>query len=654
MNRRSVLIAAVGLVLIAAVAWYSARTERAAASQYTQRLLVLGFDGMDPELVRKWMAEGKLPNLKRIADQGGIYALGTTPAADSASAWASFATGVNPGKHGIYDLLERDPDTYLPGPGVVRREPGRFLFDYIQIARPRLTSSRQGTSFWVTAGRAGVRTSVLTVPMTYPPEEVPNGELLSGFPLPDLRRETASYSYFATDLPPGEEGRSESGATLTRLVIAPNTTRGDIDVARTELAGPPNPLGSAGESITIPMTVHWNRPARAATVEIGGTSVLLEPGQVSRWVDVEFRVNFFVREHGMVQLILLNAGSALQLYVSPINWKPDRPPAPMSYPSSFAGAVFDRIGPFRTLGWSIASGALDDGRIDEKTFMDDVYRAFDDRAQVILSRIDARNWDVLVGVIESPDRVQHMMWRLIDPAHPMHDAALAAAFGDAIERVYRRADLFVGEVMDHLEPGTQILVASDHGFHSWRKTVHVNAWLAEQGYLVMDGEAPDWSRTRAYAAGPGQIYLNLRGREAQGIVEPGAPATQLVAELRARLLALTDPDDGAPMVRAVYARDDLFSGPLAGEAPDLQAGMADGYRAAWEISPEAVGRGIVSPNMRKWSGAHGGFDFAATPGVLIASRPIARQLPTIMDIAPTVLAYFGIPIPADIDGKPLF
>ena len=124
----------------------------------------------------------------------------------------------------------------------------------------------------------------------------------------------------------------------------------------------------------------------------------------------------------------------------------------MSSPASFAGDLYERLGPYRTLGWAEATWPLNEDRIDEKTFMDDLYRAFDDRAQVILQRLDAKHWDLLVGVIESTDRVQHMMWRLIDPQHPMYDTALAAKFGDSIERVYRKCDEFVGEVLARVEP----------------------------------------------------------------------------------------------------------------------------------------------------------------------------------------------------------
>ena len=655
-----------------------------------QKMVVLGFDGMDPDLVERWVGEGKLPNIKRVMTEGGLYRLSTTHSAESPTAWASFATGVNPGKHNIYDFLVRDTATYLPDLGMVRREPARFLFGYFPVARPKVRSIRGGTSFWVSAGRAGVRSSVLTVPVTFPPEEVPNGELLSGLPLPDIRGTMGTFSYFATDLSRYEEGSTEMGGILKRLLV-------EDGVARTFLTGPPNPIvrqeidditnkGAAisdrdrarliqlraRADVRMPLTITWQPSAATATVELGSQRVALQVGQWSNWVDLEFRVNFLVRVRGMTQLLLMKADTELQLYVAPVNWSASDPPVPISYPPGFAGDLVERIGRYRTLGWAEATWPLNEGRMDERTFMDDLYRAFDDRAQVILNRLTSRQWDLLVGVIESTDRVQHMMWRLIDPKHPMYDAAAAAKFGDSIERVYRRADGFVGEVLRHVDPGTPILIVSDHGFHSWRKAVNLNTWLVQNGYMTLAGQAPaekklddlfgggtfwenvDWSRTRAYAMGLGQMYFNLRGREAAGIVSPGTAAKDLADELGTKLLALTDPEDGAPIVRSVYKRDEIYAGPYLGNAADLQIGMHDGYRVSWQTTLGGAPAGLVYPNMKKWSADHGGYDFETTAGVLITNRRVDAATPSILDIAPTVLKYFGVRIPAETDGKPLF
>lgn len=653
------------------------------------KLVILGFDGLDPDLVQQYVKAGQMPTFERLMSRGGLYPLETTVSPESPTAWASFATGVNPGKHNIYDFLVRDTSTYLPDLGMVRREPPKFLFDWIPIARPKVISLRGGTSFWVTAGRAGVRSSILTVPITFPPEEVPNGELLAGLPLPDLRGTMGTFHHFATDLSRYEEGNTEFGGILRRLVFEGHT-------ARTQLVGPPNPIVrmktqairrkgplsdadrtalaelEAREDVTLPLTVTWTRGSGKADIDINGQRVTLKTGEWSKWITLDFTVNLFVRLHGMAQLYLTSADQELQLYVSPINFKPDAPPVPMSSPANFAADIYRRLGPYRTLGWAEATWPLNEGRMDEKTFMDDLYRAFDDRAQVILDRLSRPHWDLLVGVIESTDRVQHMMYRLIDTAHPMYDAALAARFGDSILRVYRRADQFVGQVMDLVGPQTTVLIVSDHGFHSWRKAVNLNTWLVQQGYMTLQGQAPgekklddlfgggefwenvDWSRTRAYAMGLGQIYFNLRGREAHGIVSPGPEYTALADELVTKLRRdLIDPDTKQPIVRAVYKRDDVYSGEYLGDASDLQVGFEEGYRVSWQTTLGGSPQGIVYPNMKKWSGDHGGYDYATTAGVLISNRPIANSAPRIIDIAPTVLQFFGLPVPAGIDGKPL-
>jgi predicted AlkP superfamily phosphohydrolase/phosphomutase len=167
-------------------------------------------------------------------------------------------------------------------------------------------------------------------------------------------------------------------------------------------------------------------------------------------------------------------------------------------------------------------------------------------------------------------------------------------------------------------------------------------------------EAVDWSRTRAYAMGLGQIYFNMRGREGQGIVSPGQEAMSLADALTARLATLVDPDTGARVVQRVYKRDDVYSGRYLENASDLQVGFADGYRVSWQTALGGAPAGVIYPNMKKWSADHGSFDVADTSGVLIASRRLgARDRYRIIDVAPTVLDYFGIASGADVDGKSL-
>ena len=680
------LVLAGALVLGAVSCGKSAPPEK-----FKQKLVILGYDGMDPVLAERWMADGHLPNLAKLAAQGGFSRLGTTYSPESPTSWSSFATGANAGKHNIFDFLVRDPKTYMPDLGIVKKVPPEFLFNYVPIKMPEVLSIRGGTSFWGTAGQAGVRSSLLTIPITFPAEKVENGQLLSGLPLPDIRGTIGTFYYFASDLSRYEEGNTEMGGILKRLVF-------EKDVAQTELIGPPNPIVkaqerkiqtkgqalsdsdraeladlTAREDVRVPITVRWNRPERKATIEIQGTTVNLAEGEWSKWVMLEFRVNFLVRLYGMAQIYLVGADKDLRLYMSPVNWRADKPPLPISSPASFAGDLHDRLGNFRTLGWAEATWPLNEDRIDEKTFMDDLFRAFDDRAQVILNCLDAKNWDLLIGVIESTDRVSHMMWRFEDKTHPMYNPELAAKYGDSILRVYQRVDQMVGEVMKRVSPDTQIIVMSDHGFHSFRQAVNLNTWLVNEGYLAIRGqrtdqktlnnlfmgsgqfwENVDWSRTKAYALGLGQVFINLKGREGQGAVDP-ADYKQVVDELSAKLLTVTDPNTRARIISGVYKRDDIYSGEFVKDAPDIQTGMVDGYRVSWQTTLGGSPPGsIVYANMRKWSGDHCGFDYKTIPGLLISNRKITGADPNIVDMAPSVLKYFGIGIPKAIDGKPIF
>jgi predicted AlkP superfamily phosphohydrolase/phosphomutase len=664
------------------------------ARRAAQRVVVMGFDGLDPTLSRRFMDEGKLPNLKRLAESGTFATLASTQPSESPTAWSSFATGVNPGKHNIYDFLVRDFQTYMPDFAMVKTAPPEFLWGLFPRKPAQVTSTRGGTSFWTRAGQDGVKTLVLTVPVTYPPERIAHGEMLSGLPLPDVRGTLGTFFFWGTDLSSFEEGNAEFGGFLKRLLF-------EGGVARTMLKGPENPVLrqeeaslrakkragglseaetarltelATGKDINVPLTVRWTEGAGQADLEIQGTRLALTAGQWSPWVPVSFKVNPLVSVHGMTQFHVVRADRELQLYASPVNYDPrEKPPVPLSTPHGYAAQLAEELGVYRTLGWAeSADKALQEGRLDEAAFLYDADRAFDDRERIVLHGLQRTDWDLLVAAVETTDRVSHMMWRLIDPKHPMYDAALAGRHGDAIEKVYRRADDLVGKIQAKLPAGAVFLVMSDHGFHSFRRSVNLNTWLTENGYMVFTGqeagtkatladlfgrgrfwEGVDWSRTRAYAVGLGQIYFNLRGRESQGVVSEGAEYQALQDEMAGRLLQLRDPATGQPVMRAVYRRDEVYQGEYLRNAPDLQAGFDDGYRVGWQDTMGGVARAVVEDNNRKWSGDHCATAAEISGGVLFVNRKVTSTSPGIMDLAPTILRLLGVPLGADLDGKPL-
>lgn len=656
-----------------------------------QRVFVMGFDGMDPTLAARWMAEGKLPHLKALADSGGFHKLETTQPSESPVAWASFATGVNPGKHNIYDFLVRDFETYLPDLAGVKRFPPRFLWGFFPTERPRVESTRGGTSFWRHAGADGIKSVVLTVPMTWPAEEVQHGSLLSGLPAPDIRGTVGTFSYWATDLSSFEEGNTEFGGILRRLLF-------EGGVANTLLKGPDSPILkqeeaelkerrkqgplsdkqekrlqelAAGKDVSLPLRVRWSEGSGQAELEIAGTRLSMKTGDWSDWVPLSFSFNALVKVRGIVQFHLVRADRELQLYASPVSLDPRDPPIPISKPDDFSARLVRQVGLFRTIGWAEATWPLNEGRLDEADFLHDCEQAFLDRERIILKSLERDDWDLFVAAIETTDRVSHMMWRLIDPRHPMYDAVLAARYGDSIERIYRRADDFVGRLQQKLPRDTVVMVMSDHGFHSFRRGVNLNTWLVQHGYMQFEGqesgkktladlfgrgqfwEGVDWGRTKAYAVGLGQIYFNLRGRESKGIVSAGAEYKALQEEIASRLVMLQDPDDGARVFRDIYRRDDIYQGEYLQNAPDLQVGFNDGYRVGWQDTLGGVTRSVVENNNKKWSGDHCATATEISGGVLFTNLKLAKQQPHIMDLAPTILRLLEAPIPPGLDGQPL-
>ena len=659
-----------------------------------ERVFVMGFDGMDPTLTSRFMAEGKLPNLQKLAESGTYRTLGTTQPSESPVAWSSFATGVNPGKHNIFDFLVRDFDTYMPDLAMVDKKthPLRLLWGIIPIARPIPLSTRGGTSFWVTAGLDGVKSTVLTVPVTFPPEEVEHGELLSGLPVPDIRGTVGTFYYWSTDLSSFEEGSPEFGGYLKRLLF-------DGGVSKTYLRGPESPIlkqeeaalrarkASGGLSereearlaaikdikdVNIPIDVRWTENSGRVDLDVQGTKLSLKQGEWSGWVPLTFSVNFLIKFHCMTQFYVQRADRELQIYAHPANLDPRNPPIAISKPDRFSSDLVDKVGLYRTIGWAESMDkSLQELRTDEASFLYDADKAFDDREKLILESLKRDDWDLFVAAIETTDRVSHMFFRLIDPKHPMYDKALAAKYGDAIEKIYRRADALVGRIQEKLPKNTTLMVMSDHGFHTFRRGVNLNTWLVQNGYMVFDGqvspkkglddlfgrgqfwEGIDWSRTRAYAVGLGQIYFNLKGRESRGVVSPGAEYDFLQQEIASKLVTLKDPDDRASIFRSVYKRDEIYKGRYIKNAPDLQVGFNDGYRVGWQDTMGGVQRTVVENNNRKWSGDHCATATEISGGVFFSSRKFSSETPHIMDLAPTILTLLGVPLPGDYDGKPL-
>ncbi len=336
---------------------------------------------------------------------------------------------------------------------------------------------------------------------------------------------------------------------------------------------------------------------------------------------------------------------------------------PISHPTVYSTYLAKRFGPYATLGLAEDTWALNERVIDEKAFLAQCYMNHEERERMLFDALAKVRRGFCVCVVDATDRIQHTFWRFIDRDHPA--AGNRAGNGDhrhVIEELYERMDRLVGRVLERLDAERDVLIVmSDHGFKPFRRGVDLNAWLARNGYLKLkqdrgepkNGRAIDYANSRAYAMGLAGIYVNQRGREAHGLVAPGAETESLKRELIDKLTGLKDEQRGAVAIKTVFDRSAVYRGPYAGDAPDLIVGYNVGYRVCWEGALGRVTDKVFSDNTRAWSADHC-IEPALVPGVFFCNRKIDRNDPSIVDIAPSVLDLFGLAPPAYMDGKSLF
>jgi len=633
--------------------WRLLRGRRAFQKARVERVIIVGFDGMDPELAARWMRQGKLPHLARMARTGTFRPLATTHPPISPVAWSTFLTGVNPGKHNIYDFLGRDRQTYLPflssaqvlGP----RRWLRFGRRAIPIGRPEIKALRKSKPFWQYLGEAGIFSSIIRVPVTFPPEPF-SGVLLSGMCVPDLRGSQGTFSFFSSR--EGTGGKQEGG------VLLPLVQEGEV--WRGELAGPENPFpGEGGPDLTLPLVIRPDAARRRVEVEVDGQRITLRQGEYSDWISLRFRAGFGINAQGICRMRLRSVQPDLELYVTPVQIDPRRPALPISHPLAYSVYLGKLHGPFSTLGLAEDTWALNHGALDDPAFLEQCYQIHAEREQVFFDALDKTRRGACICVFDITDRVQHMFWRHMEPGHPAAPKGEPPDSG-VIETMYQRMDALVGRVLDRAGPHALVMVVSDHGFKSFRRGFNLNAWLHREGYLsLVSGSTVseqwfrhvDWQRTRAYGMGLNGLYLNLAGRERHGIVQAGEDADALIKELRGKLGGIIDPDTKQVAIREVFDTREVYAGPYRENAPDLLVGYASGYRAAWESVNGSVQGEVFLDNTRPWSGDHC-IDPHDVPGVLFANRPILGEEHAIADVAPTILQLFGLPIPRHMDGKP--
>jgi len=354
----------------------------------------------------------------------------------------------------------------------------------------------------------------------------------------------------------------------------------------------------------------------------------------------------------------------VEFYVSAVNFDPAAPLFPISFPHDYAKELSENIGLFSTLGMAEDHNGLNNGRLDEAAYMQHCELVLGERERMMKYELDRFNEGLFFMVYDTPDRVQHMMWRFRDQKHPGFQRDLASELATRIEEHYQKCDALLGSVLDKADEDTLLIVLSDHGFGSFRRAFDTNTWLWENKLLKLkNGKKPsedlkegfaavDWSQTSAYAVGLGGIYLNLKGREREGILEEGTEADRVRQAIQTGLAEFPDAQTQAPAVRSVSRREDLYSGTHLSEAPDLLVNFHPGFRVSWQSALGGFAKDLIQDNNRRWSGDHI-VDPESVPGILFMNQPAIHNHAQIVDLAPTILNYLGVPAPESMEGKSL-
>jgi predicted AlkP superfamily phosphohydrolase/phosphomutase len=641
------------------------RRRRAHAHARVRRVVVLGLDGLEPRLLDRYMGEGKLPNFQRLAERGTYTKLGTTAPAMTPVAWASFLTGCNPGKHNIFDFLTRDKRTYLPMLSSVQIGPPRKVLRFgkyrIPLGKPDVRLLRKGKPFWNTLGEHGIFSNIIRMPITFPPEKF-RGVLLSAMCVPDLRGSQGTFSFYTSAGAQGPRGQAVEGSR----VEGEEYTGGeqirvqlDGDRVRSHLIGPENTIVEHGGNMRCPFEVRVTG-ATTARLRICGQTHPLVCGEYSQWVKLKFRAGLGISVSGICQFLLLETRPEFKLYVTPIQIDPDSPALQISHPKIYATYLSKLIGTYATLGLAEDTWGLNGRVLDDRAFLEQCIQIDEERMDMFFDALDKTRRGLCVCVVDGPDRVHHMFWRYIDPAHPARQGQGGREQRNAIEEMYLRMDELVGDTLAACDDkGTLLLVISDHGCASFRRGVDLNCWLEQNGYLKLKPDARgrkylqgvDWTQTQAYCVGLTGLWLNIAGREAQGVVNP-ADAPALRTEIAKKLTGLKDESAGAVAINRVLDANKVYSGPYKDEAPDLIVGYNDGYRVSWDAAIGLPTGQLFHDNAKAWSGDHI-IDPLLVPGVLLSNRKIAADQPHITDLAPTILELFGVRVPEQMDGRAL-
>ncbi len=608
-----------------------------------KRVFILGIDGMDPKLLQRFADEGRLPNFKKLMEEGDFRPLQTVMPPLSPAAWSTFITGMDPGGHGIFDFIHRDPKTMLPEFAMSQTVDSDWnipVGDWIvPLSGGSVIQMRQGTPFWHLLENAGIPTTIFRMPVNFPPE--PPGHSFSGMGTPDVKGTSGTFSFY-TDSPHFRAGEV-SGGRIIRVPVVNHRVSAKLE-------GPENSFHKDRPTLTVDLEVAIDPENPVAMIQIGESRVVLKEGEWSPWVPVEFEALPYLASVSAVgRLYLQEVRPEFRLYVSPLQISPAAPAMPISSPEGWAQELHRELGYFYTQELPEETKAYSAGVLDGAEFWTQAQSVFQERRKALDYFLDNYDEGLLFFYFSSVDQTSHMLWRYLDPEHPFHDSD--QTLETAIRTVYEEMDESLGAIRARLNPEDTLIVMSDHGFSSFSREVNLNTWLLEKGYVTLknpadQGKHPfflnvDWSRTKIYAMGLNGIYLNQRGRESNGIVSQGEESQRLLDELESELLKWVDPETGSQVVTLLTQTARDFKGHAASNGPDAIIGYNRGYRTSWKSPLGEFPLPVLTPNSDAWSGDHS-IDYRLVSGVLLTNRKITLDQPALFDLTVAVLDEYGV------------
>ncbi len=627
------------LVIIITIIYFVTNIKMPNESKH-KKVLLIGIDGMDPKIAKGLMEKDKLPNFKKLAETGSFMNLNAVYPPNSPVAWTSIATGMNPGKHNIFDFIRRDPKNYVPELSLSKTiDNGDFRTDYESYVK--------ADPFWRITTKAEIPTTVIRWPITFPPERI-QGNMLSGLGVPDIKGFLSGYTYYTSK-------KTDKSDKDSNKIVEVKENNGLIE---TEIFGPRTKKSGDIINIKTPMKIKISEDRKSVDIIVNDETYLVEINDWSDWIRAKFDIGMFKNVYGIFKAYLVSI-EPFQMYITAIQIDPKNPVVGISYPEKYSADLVDDIGLYYTLGIPEETEGYIDGRISKQAFLKHIEQIEEDRSKMFWKEFNnfknTKN-GVFGFVFDTSDRIQHVFWE--EKVLGENDGKLS--LNKAVLDYYVKKDIFIGEVLKQLDDKTLLIIVSDHGFTSFERAVSINTWLYKNGYISLKKEITekddgalfryvDWSKTKAYSLGFNSIYINLKGREKEGIIEN---KEEIVNEIIEKLESFVDEKTGKNVVHKAYKSEDIYSGNYVKNSPDIIIGFNPGYRMDWKTAIGGFDTEIVSDNLKKWDGDHL-VDPVFVPGVLFSNIKIDRDSAHQVDIVPTVLDSLGLDVPSEIDGESL-